>query len=84
MEKINQLTNIEHETCANPQGLYGGQLGKLALDNGISIFRTYKPKFSKEYNMTSDEYDKLIEDFIKEMDIYKPHNITHRFWAKKI
>ncbi|CAB4473323.1 uncharacterized protein OCT59_028092 [Rhizophagus irregularis] len=84
MEKINQLTNIEHETCVNPQGLYGGQLGKLALDNGISIFRTYKPKFSKEYNMTSDEYDKLIEDFIKEMDIYKPHNITHRFWAKKI
>ena len=29
-------------------------------------------------------YDKLIEDFIKEMDIYQPHNITHRFWAMKI
>ena len=84
MEKTKQLTNIEHDTRNSPQGLYAGKLGKLALDNALSVFRTYKPKFSKDYGMTFEEYDKLIEDYIEEMDIYKPHNITHRFWAKKI
>ncbi|CAG8515050.1 415_t:CDS:2 [Funneliformis caledonium] len=82
--KESQMTDIEKDFRDCPQGRYAGKLGSLNLDNAITIFRMYKPKFSKEYGMTSEEYDQLIEDFIKEMDIHKSHNKTLRFWGKKL
>ena len=78
------LVDIEREFRDCPQGHYGGRLGSLNSDNASIVFRTYGPKFSKEYDMTSEEYDKLIEDFVKELDTYKSHNRTLRFWGKKI
>ncbi|CAI2169202.1 16858_t:CDS:2 [Funneliformis geosporum] len=82
--KENQMTDIEKDFRDCPQGRYAGKLGSLNLDNATTIFRMYKPKFSKEYGMNSEEYDQLIEDFIKEMDTYKSHNKTFRLWGKKL
>ncbi|CAJ0629209.1 13781_t:CDS:2 [Entrophospora sp. SA101] len=53
-------------------------------DNCLELFKLYK-KCSLEYtSATSEDFDKMIEIYLEEIEDYKTYSKTHRFFGQKI
>ncbi|KAF0556899.1 S-adenosyl-L-methionine-dependent methyltransferase [Gigaspora margarita] len=84
LQDSRKLKNITNDSRDSPIGKHGGKVGTLALDNSISAFKLCETKFAEELGLTLEEYNALFEFYKKEVDDYKSHIRTHRFWAEKI
>ncbi|CAG8549006.1 12455_t:CDS:2 [Acaulospora colombiana] len=83
LKATQQLKEIKSEEMLVPFGKWAGRIGTLSAENTGQIFLTFRNKFSSSLGLEREEYDKLVEAWYEELNEYKPHNISYRFWAQK-
>ncbi|RIA88681.1 S-adenosyl-L-methionine-dependent methyltransferase [Glomus cerebriforme] len=83
MEATGSLTNIENKEITIPIGSWGGKLGTIMSEIVIRLFDEVRGKLIPAMNIRPREYDRILESFRHEMNVYKTYARHHRFHAMK-
>ncbi|PKK75894.1 S-adenosyl-L-methionine-dependent methyltransferase [Rhizophagus irregularis] len=81
-ESTNQV-EIYAEEKYSPIGNWGDELGKLALDFFVSIFSS-SDELIEWIKVSKEEYEHMIAQYIKEVEIYRSYFINIKFYCQKI
>ncbi|CAG8726319.1 13690_t:CDS:2, partial [Acaulospora morrowiae] len=67
-EQNSQLEDIHEEKNIMSFKTEDGRLGKAAIDNAKDVFRNMKSIFLSILEVTSEEFDEIIDTFEKELE----------------
>ncbi|CAG8654625.1 20161_t:CDS:2 [Dentiscutata erythropus] len=83
MRDTQHFDDICHKTKEVPIGSWAGKIGEVGRDNIITRMIGIKPALSPFMNISSEQYDEMMQKSIEEFNEYKTFFITSRWYAKK-
>ncbi|RIB15554.1 hypothetical protein C2G38_2192102 [Gigaspora rosea] len=78
MKETQHFDDIYHKTKEVPIGPWAGKIGEVGRDNIITRMIGIKPALSRFMNITSEQYDEMMQKSIKEFNEYKAYFVTSR------
>ncbi|CAG8575225.1 4375_t:CDS:2 [Ambispora gerdemannii] len=84
-ESTNQVNalKVNREERKEPIGKWGGRFGELVINNFVTFYRLLRPHLAPIMGITIDEYEEIVETFIKEVEEYKTYANIFRCFAQK-
>lgn len=82
-EQQGQLENIKREEKSIFKGAESGKLGQMAIDDLASLFYGVKSHLKEILEVSSEEYDEMVQNMSKEMREYDSYLCTVRVYAIK-
>ncbi|CAG8777074.1 25164_t:CDS:2, partial [Gigaspora margarita] len=78
MENTQHFDDVCHKTKEIPIGQWAGKIGEVGRDNIVTRMIGIKPALSLFMNITSKQYDEMMQKSIKEFNEYKTFFVTSR------
>ncbi|CAG8831970.1 32510_t:CDS:2, partial [Gigaspora margarita] len=78
------ITNINQQQKYCPLGIWGGESGKLNIDIFRNSCLTIRSQMSEFMNITSNEFEDMVNDCIKEAEVFRTYSKIHLIYAQKI
>ncbi|RIB21341.1 S-adenosyl-L-methionine-dependent methyltransferase [Gigaspora rosea] len=83
MENTQHFDDVCHKTKEIPIGPWAGKIGEVGRDNIVTRMIGIKPALSLFMNITTEQYDEMMQKSIEEFNEYKTFFVTSRWYAKK-
>ncbi|CAG8562844.1 8540_t:CDS:2 [Ambispora leptoticha] len=85
LEATNQMntSQVHREERKEPIGKWGGRFGELAINNFATFYRLIRQHLVPIMGITNDQYEEIVETFIKEVEEHKTYAISSRVFAQK-
>ncbi|CAB4425692.1 unnamed protein product [Rhizophagus irregularis] len=83
LSNTNQIIKIHKEEKECILGVKGGRVGKYLLQNIVTTWKNSKVLISESMGITQDQYDKLIQQFINEINKSKTSIKFVRVYGQK-
>ncbi|MBE3559654.1 MAG: class I SAM-dependent methyltransferase [Ktedonobacteraceae bacterium] len=78
------LSNVQKRAFPVPVGRWGGRLGNLMLADMTAIERSFKDAFVALLGYQPQQYDRMLEEVIREWEAYKSQYVFYDFIGQKI
>ncbi|CAG8710153.1 21679_t:CDS:2 [Dentiscutata erythropus] len=78
------LTNINQQQKYCPLGIWGGESGKMNVDIFRETCLAAQSQMAEFINITSNEFEDMVNDCIKEAENFRTYSKIHLIYAQKI
>ncbi|RIB27370.1 S-adenosyl-L-methionine-dependent methyltransferase [Gigaspora rosea] len=79
-----RLTSIVSEDEYCPVGNWYGNIGEIALINWTLLLRQMKNYIIPFLCVSDNEYKKMVNEFVEEVDVFQTHWISTRVYGRKL
>ncbi|KAG9287074.1 hypothetical protein G9A89_023039 [Geosiphon pyriformis] len=84
MQSTNQFKKIYHKETQVPLGKWNGKFGELAIKDFEWKYHHIRHHLVPFSNITNEEYDRILQNTIQEVEEYKTFATSFRFFGQKI
>ncbi|CAG8459641.1 11739_t:CDS:2 [Diversispora eburnea] len=82
--KNGKITNIIHLQRYGQLGTWGGEKGTMAVKNFRNNWLALKYQLAEFMKISPEEFDTLVEDCVRETELFRTYFKTHRIYGQKI